>query len=1739
MDIGGTRRGARPYPKIMAVALALTLAFTALPGPAAVSAAPAPGSFTVGIAYSGNNLTVTWPNVPGAEAVRVTWTVPLPGGLGTTLEKVVPKGPDGNLPTGTDLGYIRADFVSEIEVGVYDEYDSVGDAVPATANLLRQGLAFFMSGVTFKSEALIQFPEVLPPGGKEIGSKPILMLWWNRPEILINGTAYYLDDDAAVPPPIGVTPFAYARDRMNAVYGGRYNSSTLNYVIRVEGSTGISATNIDISYDGLSGEYLVTVQGYEPAAGDPHPTVSMGATGRNSIYLFGKRDQTSVVPPTVAEYIAASQAYFDGFAAYFSDPAILAAFADHGTVHNGILAGTIYNMYIMLAFKNASGNEDFSFVTVGDPSSYGRSPVWQGSITIDEEVNYAYTPVYFRLTSDSFNNVYVDILKVNGAWAVTGANGMSPLYYEVQVHDTLQLGEWPVRSKIYDHEFGGRIGTTIISGIDPNSVVYYKIVVKSDSSDERIDSWYMDYRINSDPSKPGVPSNVEAHALPGLTRRAYPGVDPYDVDSGMYYGEYLSDVLIRWAKPDRWETVKDDMIFYFELCTDQFEYMGPTDAAYPLYANGGYYGSHLVRYRLVRFVDSAMLEPDRNDGYLYYVLKAEELFTGEFGTLLGGGEYGYDSVTLTSGDLRPDLSPYPYFLLPNTIYYLRMYAARLSDPGDPSSDPLDSFSLIKSDYSLIASFTTGYMQDYEIPVPRIIDSATWAVDVAGLGAGVMDHYIMLEWEKINKDFGGRDFSLSYQLYMVKPPTPDDPTEYVRMLKDIDGDTGPVASGVEVTGYDEPSSHYVRVTFKDFDPADFEDTDAYDEFVAAFGGKLRTNAVYRFFITVTAVVKDTPDDITVRSRQSPICYVTTLNAVDGNLLPPDEQARRPLAPDDFKVRKDEMGDEAVTGTSAVFEWTQLEPGTRFEIVATKAKLPPDGAPDPSDEVYTAFINYFRAYGGTYFDVTNLCITVDPSRPFPGIEYDPYSGALTYEFTEWLSPNRQYHFGIRAVRESTVLTDGFGEPIVQYSAWVSIPVTTRLIEAPFDLRTVKEVEYGFEFDHDKDAPTEEYSVRLMGPGETAFRELGRNECSIVKDGDRYYVRLYRLQPESAYSVRVFWGHTSPTLVYENRTALTRGTMHQIEVSWRGLGRYAYEMAMMQETGVEYVTLLGPDFSVRREKSQRDVGTQYYTYYATVSLIETRLFGGVTEHRPLRSNMKYQVKVRSTLTDIYGVTYSRYAGPVEARTDFDQKEMDGEDEVQRNVNNLLEGLARIEDRFYWLMSLKDRSSNDYVLKGDRIANAMRHSPAEAFVLDLTSYGARSAVDNVYAPIDLIKAMDESYRLLKVRLDGAEFTIGPETFSAGMKEVARQRAIAGTNDVFLKLTVIKANGAQVTLEGNERARAEPAYEFKAAAQGSTRRYAELRDMFHDRLWNEAEGIAAEKEALYRDYYSHLVAGRPREADKVVAQLIEEAEVELSEYVGTVVRSSIGQGSRSTGIPAFGAPMGVSLGYRKSNDLISAGVFYEGREYWRKILTNTTVTDGTVDFSVTAAGRYGVLKTDLPASLKDEDGRVPAAIGGILSKYDLSSVFPGIGSAFNDKGEALVREAILLYEKVTGSEARNAGMTAVQKARNMGLELLVGVPEVTRDLTVQEAAYVVVTLYCRHTGADINRLYPSRKPQIKDESLIADRYYMHVMIAVSVGFIDRDAAGYVHPTGGISKIGLLTAFNKELVAAGIVRADS
>jgi hypothetical protein len=1209
--------------------------------PVASTVFAAPRSINVYVDdFKQGNLKIHWDAVAGAESVKISYHSPVSSNPDNKETIIL-----NQTTNSAEIPKLLNDIVYDLDITVYNDIDARGTEIG-------RGFLYFLPQVTFKAEIIKQTYKDIPGGGREIGIDPGMSLEWSIPKVWDenSGEFKYINDDESL---------AYMESKLNEVYSDGRTINELNYRINIStDSTKLNSSPVQAGIIIKPG--VDDTEFYSYVSGDENIKAKVRistSTETMSLDVVGRKDKSTELPEA----------------------------ADYTLPHKDILPGTVYYMNIKPTFYDDSGFP-VNVLTSGAPKDMNGSP-------LVGKVSYIFTPIRFQLTRDDAYNVFVKIFRIN-----EGSLDLPRLYYEVQASDdpTVQ-GDWTVKRKIDDTYFVGGYANTVISGINPNNEIYYKVVVKSDNVEDRLVSSPMPYTLYLDTSRPPVPLNVSiSERLPVRGNVTHPITqEEVQVKS--------TDVTFTWELPESidWAKEKDDLYFHIMLSTNQTNLNMDTE----LRIDGQYWGAYPVKYRLVRYVSANSPNIKVTGNRISYTLKGFELFKGE-------RDDGLLNQTIENHDEYPD------FLLPNRIYYVQMYTTRAADAGSTNPDRI-------SDISIVKSFTTLSEEDREVPAPLnvTVDKNESYKDVDGKEKNRVEllfEKVNIDWEHYTSDIN-KNKKVYYDLYMSTRTAND---SFIKI-----GSTEYTDRDIKFTGVEDPAAPSIRVSISQFrkdvnkydpdnNPVTENDIDPYE----IFGTGLKPNTIYYFVLRTRLVIEgEAPDK---ESIATPVISVTTLK---GRIDDPDEEARNPLAPDDFSISVDKDGNFEITGSSVVFRWTRLEISPLYEIICTSERIAPEALPSEyeNDPVYRSFIAHF---GNKDNDRKDDAFILDPLKHVDNgyfkdkFKFDNVTGIFTLKIDEWLYPNRLYYFSIRAVMRDTLGN--------KTSAWVSIPVTTTLIEMPLRIEPVIDYEIGFYWsESDPRLGAEDYTVYIQGPDDYDFIQVNRADITITRDGDGFYARVRKLKSNTKYAVRVFEGNNKTRPIYENNSLYTRDGCHEFEVKWVGNEGYDYEIAVLRENDNEYIVLKDINLQTFTDKYNRElpyyiektsqtVKTNNSSFLARIISIPQRLPDGTVEHVPVESNTKYYIKVRAVRVDPLDsaiISYSKYIGPVFIRTEFSQEDYDRNEDEQKKENLLTERIDQIEDKLYWILNTWDSSEFVILLKGDRVANYIENTTGTTFILDI----------------------------------------------------------------------------------------------------------------------------------------------------------------------------------------------------------------------------------------------------------------------------------------------------------------------------------------------------------------------------------------------------------------------------------------
>lgn len=1660
--------------RILSLILALLLVYGLFPG-LSVNAAPATAVNILVDNYQAGRLDFHWDNFSGVRSVVISYHTP------DASDNAVPNSQTLNQSTNsTFISGLKLDYIYDIRVKLYSQQDGNGE-------LLGEGLLYYLPGISFYVETVTPTPAYtdITGGGRESGDKPELKLRWKEPKInTTNGFVYMTHDNSGA---YTAANLAFMQTQLNNIYTNKLRViDSLNYRINIASDHGkldgtSSQASILINGDG-TGTYKANVSNIPATC-----VVSRNNTdGYYSFNLVGRKDNTVQAPDV--------------------NP------GDDRLPDNEILPGTVYFMNIKPVFPEAAKSP----VTVSSRDDY------YGSMPMGA-MDYAYTPIRFQLSKDNANNIFIKIYKIN-----QGSLDLPTLYYHLQVSDDPSIpGDWTDIKRMEDSYFSeGDFAITMISGVNPNNDIYYKIVVKSDGVDDRLESLGMPYMLSVDTSKPPVPLNIEV-----INRELHVGT--VTNPSGVNVQVKSTDVTLSWDKPANWNDVKDDLVFHFMLSTSQSD----LTTEVPLYVSGLYgdtnkyenriWKSYIPKFRLEKFVDARSENIKEEGNRLSTTIGAFDLFKADKWETVGTSVYSLPN--------EPD--KYPTFLAPNTVYYFKMYTTKAENAGSVISSEM-------SDQSLIGSFTTLNGVELDVPLPANLRAETNGKNTeitppVNYIELVFDKVVNLDWRNYTSDFNLTEYNYSiyYDIYMNSRT--DTPFTLIGTTEEQEAD-------VLFTGADDPASTSIKARISQF-------TDYYDNVIERFGYNLLPNTTYYFTVKTRLVIqsKTNPNDrVEKPSASTAILPVTTIVLVTN---PPDDNDRKPLTPTDFTIATDRDGNQLLTGNSVTFTWERKESDVVYELIRTTKRV---GPTDPlstyeNDPEYTSFLD---AYDLPSDGIANKKVYLNPdpdADPAVGPEgdfsYDKDTGMCTYTVDLQLFPNRLYYFSLKAVRLNTQKVS------VAESAWVSIPVTTSLIEAPAELVAITDAQLGFFWvDGTQGMTAEDYRIYVRGPGDSAYKLITRSGSSVVKDRDgrTYYGRVTNLKVNSYYDIRVFKGAGNETLVYEKKGMKTRDGYHELEVRWKGLAvnNYSYyEIAIRAEDAPEYTILTtsdlewytdknGASLPYYTEETSQTAGNDSMFFNAKIKSALVTLPGGLQTHQALKSNTKYYIKVRAVRIDAADsalVSYSKYIGPVEARTEFNQDDYDDDDKDNENEADFLEKIEQLEKGYYWRVDIGNSEAAQILLKSERVVNAINNLTEASFTLDMSELSLNIGKDVILVPLNVIKALNARNKSLIIKTNGAEYILRPRSLdTAENQQISDLLGRTAVKDLYMQLVIARMDTSPSSLPaGNERISAVNDLEIQAV--GSSKTDAELKNLFYDKLYNKESGLVGDKLDMLLNAYMGSGSGASRTADQYMAKLIEMIEKELSEYINSTLESVKLRTSVQT-ITQLGTPVSATLSFNGSRQgLKNPYVLYDGTDAWQKLSTNVVQAPSSLTFNVLKTGKYVVLLAQSGIADVPDSHWAKGDIGKLTSRYDLSDVFTGVNTAFAPEDLVTGKEIILLYEKVTGRTDGNAGLDIKQKSARLGLDAIINPNAVLKNVKRQETAAVLIKLFAVKKGVSETALKPGRTIMLKDEANVGDSYYRPVILAVDLKFMETDTGNNFKPLASVTRAEVVSAFVRLLEMTG------
>lgn len=1391
---------------------------------------------------------------------------------------------------------------------------------------------------------------------------------------------------------------------------------------------------------------------------------------------------------------------------------------------DGIRQGTEYEkINIRMFFWNAINDEQAFSSRLIYGSSQGQGFLIENKDyifqTIEGRVDSIFTPTRYEVSKVDVDKMEVRIYKIK-------SKNYTELYYQVQdagsimnliENSTLISGGIKVPDASIPDDTGW--GSVIIeiplnhNGEHPQR--YYRVVVTDGNSHTPLGSLAIDLRIlGNDTGKPPVPREIQ-------TQPRYDGkqevVYQNPIEDALIHIP-LTDLRIFFEKPLIWRTQNwsdivsapdndNDIIYHLLLNTYLSDDVKITenrvigDEQVTVYVP--------VKEKRVLVIGKHQLHEDSNDSSrLYFDMDGNDLFRD----LVSGASLEFENNIDYDINGNPD---YPTFLVPNTVYYLRMFSSRLKDNDTISWVNREGSGMEEkiSYISPVVSFTAYPSREMPIPLPNMtLDVSVNPLPDPVTGKPVLNG-ITVSFPKILDDNDWLNYTtitdnrkIVYDLY-ISDKTEED--SFILLEP-------PFAEPLETLYPDENPEAPVTTLVTGFPTGN--------------SGELKPNTTYYFKARAKLYVNDEADPF-ILSDETPVKSITTPKTDSGNL---DDSDRLPRTPVEFSIATDESGEQELTDAKVTLNWLHAEPDVTYEMVCTKKSLAVDAKPITyiNDEYHIGtasnlgFLKVYQNYKTNAADTElniNVLNTTLQSVGFTYNEDNTRVARLPVNLP-FLKPNHLYYFSLRAVRNR-------GTENAVYSSWISIPVTTKMVQAPGLFEVINDVQLGYKLRLYTGARAEDMKIMIKKgyQNDQAYYELNRGKYSVVKDGSNYYFRIYDLDPDTWYDIRPFYTNGDSKFWYNNANKTwvnsggepvkmkTRDTLREVEIRFEGESLYEYFLEARTDNDDDYVTLEydedlrksdygytledGTRIDFYREKTYayvEDGLEDLYVYYAKISDARRKRSDGTYKREPLLANTRYYIKVWAR-----NVENSRHVGPVTIRTDFSQEDYDKDhikDQIEDFFNQKADNLTK---KLYYTVDEADVHSNRVLLKGARVSNLLRTANYSGITVDISKERPEVLRDVILIPYDVLDTIEKYKSRLTIKLSGCELTVTSDSLDLNyLKQLA---SATNLRETMLEISVDRKKEGSITPHTGFTYGSQ-VYDINMKAVGLRHTYAEINEILYDILKNSEKtgpfryGIFDKELIELMGKKTTLTYKNQIELEHILDIIMDKIEEELSFYITDILDGGRGFPASvivKNGVPNLSGGLKLKLLHQGYDGLVEPYTLPHGKNRWEEPHGIKAWVFPYVLLTAKAPGEYAIFNIR-QAEISASDGATDPDLNRLAQKYNLQKVF---GSRTIYPGDYISGEsAIMLFEVVTGTEREVEGLTTPAKIRYYNLTDILPASVIQSTINREQAASMVVEIYAYKSGIPSGIIRPIIKSYIKNGDRMSDAYYHRLIIALDLG---------------------------------------
>ncbi len=1049
-------------------------------------------------------------------------------------------------------------------------------------------------------------------------------------------------------------------------------------------------------------------------------------------------------------------------------------------------------------------------------------------------------------------------------------------------------------------------------------------------------------------------------------------------------------IKIRWDKPSDYEQMMSDGNYQYHLllntAIDNLYDSSNVPITEKLYDHeDNFLGAFDIKYReaINIPIQAGTLE----------TVEVDDLVTGELNTGKDRLEY-----TLTGENLFTDSEDnYPQTLLLNKVYYLKMYTEVETTDDD-----------ISSNNTLPITFTTPRYRENKPTLPSLLSVTE-----------VTDSSIQLSWEKV--DIEDEDFfeTVSSTVYYEISLSRKQDRELVELDELEDEGAGKYGA------FEEPV--FVITNEGTNDLVSFFSSERSSEIEATINGDnpdapdetLDPNTTY-YILVRTKIVSDGGGYDPVYSSYSQTLTATTLKTeIEG----PSDEEIYPLAPDDFAIAEDVDGNLLIDSYSVTLTWSDVNDSdsVTYNILRTERSIENetdwDGDPASLPAEYMATSISEEDITSSYRDDTEDYL----------LELDDLLG------------NQVYFLSVRA--EKTVTIDG--EERVYYSDWITIPVTTLILEAPTGLSAV-EVE---DDDEDYDDFDEYHDVKITWKGLKQYNsdDVKRYDFDIAIKAD----------DEDEYTII----STTNTGRIENFRSWQNGVMVGTNYEWystiisdlKSNTKYSIKIRIVDAEGTseskftEIVTTR-TEFSNSDYDDEEQELTNDVTFMDSISRYKNSLFW-VYDNSITSSTINYKIKLRGSKV----VNHLRSMEDDTYTIDFvSAQQVDDEKKSTLKVYIPIKVIEVLDETNKTLVL--------HTINGDFVyrPGVLDIEYTDAIENMMSKKENKSSVEDVYVTL-MIKDLNDSSTY--------KTSSGTELVSSISSLEGEAVAFGITDDELEEWIYEELYGTDGTGDTNGLV-----YEMRQ----------ELQDINPeiDELEEEIEDLLDEIDEELGDYIKDIIT----DSDYI----------EYSDDIDDVPKP-------------IAVKLKYVASATENNNTIS-GYKIEGTGKWTKVRSTNRTSQRVSTFEINGIDGYKLAVLKESRNIYDVYNHdYQEEIQYMNNRFNIADILTN-SSYIQPDTNTSARDAILLFEAVmyeNSKEYTNANLT--DKAQEWGLDKVINVKRPDADMTREQVAFILIELYETKTNTSTATMISSKSIRLFDEQQINPYLYKSVLLCVDLEIMSAE----------------------------------